>query len=75
MKNKEILDTWKEISQYLGKEIRTCSRWEKELGLPVHRIDESSSKSKVFAYKSEIDRWLEERSLGKRLKKQITKPS
>lgn len=71
MKNKEILDTWKEISQYLGKEIRTCSRWEKELGLPVHRIDESSSKSKVFAYKSDIDRWLEERSLSKRLKKQI----
>jgi TolB-like protein/cytochrome c-type biogenesis protein CcmH/NrfG len=69
MVNKEILDSWKEISQYLGRDIRTCSRWEKELGLPVHRIDSASTRSKVFAYKSEIDEWLETKSKQKELKK------
>ena len=62
MKNNEILDSWKDISEYLGREIRTCHKWEKDLGLPVHRVDPNSSRSKVFAYKSEIDLWLRERA-------------
>src|SRR4030043_11366 len=62
MKNNEILDSWKKISEYLGREIRTCHKWEKDLRLPVHRIDPNSSRSKVFAYKSEIDLWLRERA-------------
>lgn len=62
MKNQEVLDSWKEIADYLGKDIRTCYRWEKELGLPVHRIDDKSSRSKVFAYKSEIDQWLKDKA-------------
>lgn len=57
MKSQEILDSWKDIADYLGRDIRTCYRWEKELGLPVRRIDDQSSRSKVFAYKSEIDEW------------------
>lgn len=63
MRNKEILDSWKEISDYLNKKARTCYRWEKELGMPVHRYDKDSCRSKVFAYKSEIDRWLEKKSV------------
>ncbi len=62
MVNKEILDSWKEIAKYLGRDTRTCYRWEKELGLPVHRIDNNSPRSKVFAYKSEIDEWLAKRT-------------
>ena len=62
MKNNEILDSWKKISEYLDREIRTCHKWEKDLGLPVHRVDPDSSRSKVFAYKSEIDLWLRERA-------------
>jgi TolB-like protein len=58
----EFLDSWKKISVYVGREVRTCCKWEKELGLPVHRIDPNSPRSKVFAYKSEIDAWLRERS-------------
>jgi hypothetical protein len=57
LKSQEILDSWKDIADYLGRDIRTCYRWEKELGLPVRRIDDQSSRSKVFAYKSEIDEW------------------
>ena len=60
MRNEEILDSWKAISEYLDRDIRTCARWEKELDLPVYRIDKDSSRSKVFAYKSEIDEWLKE---------------
>ena len=69
LENKKILDSWKEISKYLGRDTRTCFRWEKELGLPVHRIDETSSRSKVFAYKSDIDEWLKEKANNKELQK------
>ncbi len=62
MKDKEILDSWKAISAYMERDIKTCYRWEKELGLPVHRIDDKSSRSKVFAYTSEIDLWLREKA-------------
>ncbi len=62
MRNEEILDSWKAISDYLGRDIRTCARWEKELGLPIFRIDQDSPRSKVFAYKSEIEEWLKERA-------------
>ncbi len=71
MRNKEILDSWKDISVYLERDIRTCARWEKELGLPVHRFDEDSPRSKVFAYKSEIDQWLKEKKIQKDVKKRL----
>jgi TolB-like protein len=32
------------------------------LELPVHRFDDNSSRSKVFAYKSEIDQWLKNKA-------------
>jgi TolB-like protein len=64
-KENNILQSWKEISAYLDRDYRTCQRWEIELGLPVHRIDESSSRSKVFAYRSEIDEWLKIRANNK----------
>jgi hypothetical protein len=32
------LDSWKEIAAYLGRSIRTVQRWEREEGLPVHRL-------------------------------------
>ncbi len=60
--DKEILDSWKAISEYLGRDIKTCARWEKELGLPIHRIDQDSSRSNVFAYKSEIEEWLKNKT-------------
>jgi len=62
MRNKEILDSWKAISDYLDRDIRTCERWEKELGLPIHRINQDSPRSKVFAYQSEIDNWLKKKT-------------
>ena len=69
MEQKDILNSWKEISGYMDRNVRTCQRWEIELALPVHRIDKNSRHSKVFAYKSEIDQWLEEKAESKEIKK------
>jgi len=69
MRDKETFHSWKEISEYLGRDRKTCFRWEKELGLPIHRIDEDSLRSKVFAYKSEIDKWMNEKAIHIELKK------
>jgi len=59
VEEKELLESWKEISSYLNRNIRTCQYWEKRHALPIHRI-EDSPKARVFAYKKELDRWLEE---------------
>lgn len=53
------LDSWKEIADYLKRDIRTAIRWEKERGLPVHRVP-GGQRQTVFAYTSEIDSWLSE---------------
>jgi hypothetical protein len=55
------LDSWKEISIYVRRNVRTCITWEKKLGLPVYRIDKNSSRSRVFSYKSEIDEWFKQK--------------
>ena len=61
MRSDDILRSWKEISAYLECDRRTCLRWEKSLGLPVHRM-EGSEKGGVFAYREELDKWLVQRS-------------
>lgn len=48
MPDKDVLDSWKEIAAYLGRSEKTCRRLEKDLGLPVHRL-EDSPKARVFA--------------------------
>ena len=50
------LESWKEIGEYLKRDVRTLGRWEKEEGLPVHRHSHKS-RSSVYAYKAEIDAW------------------
>jgi TolB-like protein len=69
VEQKDILNSWKEISYYLDRNVRTCQRWKIELKLPVHRIDQNSQHSKVFAYKSKIDQWLKEKAQSKEIKK------
>ncbi|HEX4541828.1 MAG TPA: tetratricopeptide repeat protein [Candidatus Acidoferrum sp.] len=50
------LDSWKEIADYLDREVRTVQRWEKSESLPVHR-HEHQKKSTVYAYAGELDEW------------------
>ena len=54
------LESWGEIASHLRREIRTVQRWERNLGLPVHRLRVGKQAS-VFAYASELDRWFKER--------------
>src|SRR5258707_12481465 len=54
------LDSWKEIANYLGREVRTCQRWEKQEGLPVHRHLHEKLGT-VYAYRHELGAWLESR--------------
>jgi len=60
-KQKDILISWKEIADYLGFDVRTCQRWEKDSMLPVHRFIDSS-KSRVFSYKQDLDAWFERKN-------------
>lgn len=57
---KEVLDSWKQIADYLQRTVRTCQRWEKEMDLPIHRLD-GSRKPAVFAYQDEIDIWFKKK--------------
>jgi len=54
------LSSWKEIANYLGREVRTVQRWEKSEGLPVRRLYHSERGS-VFAERQELDDWLARR--------------
>jgi hypothetical protein len=57
--NGERLNGWKEIAAHLGKGPRTAQRWEKEYGLPVHRVGREGGEI-VFAFRDEIDLWSRE---------------
>ncbi len=50
------LDSWKEIAAYLRRGTRTVQRWEREQGLPVHRLG-AGQQGQVFAYKTELNGW------------------
>jgi tetratricopeptide (TPR) repeat protein len=50
------LDSWKEIAAFFGRDERTVNRWEKELGLPVHRLP--GTKGRVYAFAEELAAWL-----------------
>jgi len=51
------LDSWKEIGAFFGRDERTVNRWEKELGLPVHRLP-GRAKGPVYAYADELAAWM-----------------
>jgi hypothetical protein len=51
------LDTWKEIATFFGRDERTVKRWEKERGLPVHRVP-GGRRGTVYAFSEELTAWL-----------------
>lgn len=57
------LDSWKEIAEYLGRDVRTATRWEAQ-GLPLHRVPGGRGAS-VFAYADEIDDWMGKRGTSR----------
>jgi tetratricopeptide (TPR) repeat protein len=58
---KQRLDSWKEIAAFFGRDERTVRRWEKERGLPVHRVP-GGGRGGVFVYTDELREWLKGRS-------------
>ena len=50
------LESWKEIANYVQRNVRTAKRWEDREGLPVHR-HRHQARSSVYAYSSELDAW------------------
>lgn len=52
-----VLHSWKEISGYARRGIRTIQRYESVLGFPIHR-PAGTTRSAVLAFPDEIDVWL-----------------
>ncbi len=57
------LDSWKEIAAFLGRGIRTVQRWERDEGLPVHRLAHAERGS-VFADPAELTAWWKSRQIA-----------
>jgi hypothetical protein len=53
----DVLNGWKEIASVLGRSARTVQRWERDLGLPVHRIPTPDGGVIVFALRAELVEW------------------
>jgi len=53
----DSLRGWKAIARYLGRETRTVQLWERERGLPIHRLPGHPAQS-VHAYPHELAAWL-----------------
>lgn len=56
MSAKLLLNSWKEIADYVGRSERTVQRWEKRYGLPVRR-PAGREHTAVIALASEIEAW------------------
>jgi len=54
--NHDRLNGWKEIAVCLGRGVRTVQRWERELGLPIHRVRIETGEV-VYALRTELDQW------------------
>ena len=54
------LDSWKDIANYLSRDVTTVQRWEKREGMPVHRHLHDKLGS-VYAFQTELDAWARSR--------------
>ena len=65
-----VLNSWKEISAFLGRGVRTVQRWERMHKLPIYRVGHGQ-RSPVFAYTSELSLWLHNISRSQLSRNQI----
>jgi Tol biopolymer transport system component len=56
------LTSWKEIANYLKRDVTTVQRWEKREGMPVHRHLHDRMGS-VYAFCTELDDWARTRNI------------
>lgn len=57
----ERLGSWKEIANYLSRDVTTVQRWEKREGMPVHR-HLHDKRGSVYALAEELDQWMRSRN-------------
>src|SRR6202034_508334 len=62
LQSEDRLDSWKEIAEYLNRDVTTVQRWEKREGMPVHRHLHDRIGS-VYASRAELDAWMRSRNL------------
>jgi hypothetical protein len=55
---RKILNSWKEIANYIGRGVRTAQRYESQFGFPVHR-PAGKDRTSVLAFSDELDEWLQ----------------
>ncbi len=65
------LTSWKEIAAYLQRDVRTVQRWEKNEGLPVHRLMHDVRAS-VYVTTDELDEWVARRAVTREPKEPFT---
>ena len=58
------LTSWKEIAHYLGVNVRTAQKWERERGLPVRRSE--GPRSRVNADEAALETWKSQLATGLR---------
>lgn len=55
-----VLNSWKEIADYLKCGVRTVQRWERDLDLPVYR-PRPGKRGPVCAFASEVQIWMRQK--------------
>lgn len=55
--DEKVLQGWKQIASFVSRDVRTVRRWEKDRGLPVHRVP-GEGRPSVFAVSTELQRWM-----------------
>jgi Tol biopolymer transport system component len=58
----ERLESWKEIAEYLHRDVRTVQRWERTRALPVRRLP-GGVRARIYALRAELDTWWESRGI------------
>src|SRR5262245_17562099 len=58
---RRILNSWKEVSNFLGRGVRTVQRWEFLYAMPVHR-PAGRPRSAVVAFSDELEHWLDRKA-------------
>jgi Tol biopolymer transport system component len=61
-RQEDRLDSWKEIAEYLSRDVTTVQRWEKREGMPIHRHVHDRMGS-VYSSRTELDAWIRSRNL------------
>ena len=55
--SQRVLNSWKEISSYLDRGVRTVQRWEHQFGLPVRHLGKGK-RGPVYAFVTELNFWI-----------------